>query len=91
MRHRIDRLAALGRVMLDLSTLPAARMIALVEQWLESYADAPTPVPLVAIGHTKNFTRDSARELEMFLGWARERSDIQFSTYGRWLQESGVA
>jgi len=89
--YKLDRVAALGQTMLDLSTLPAARMIALVEQWLELHADASTPVPLVAIGHTKNFTRASAREFEAFLGWASRRADIQFSTFGRWLQEAGVS
>lgn len=79
------RLAQLGRVMLDLSTLPAQDLIDVTRQWLARYGETNgMPIPIVAIAHTKNFSRASEEAMGRYLSWASDVG-IRFSTYGQWL------
>ncbi len=86
LRVKSARLAQLGKVMLDFSTLPAADLIRVTRQWLKQYGAATQPpIPIVAIAHTKNFNANSERALAEYLAWA-QREGLQLSTYGNWLQ-----
>jgi len=71
--------------MLDFSTMPADVLIDISEQWLERFTDNDSPVPLVAIAHTKNFTDASERNMSEYLIWAKGKG-IEMGTYGRWLE-----
>ena len=84
---RVSRFASLGRVMLDISTFSASSLIAAVKGWRSRFAHAHQPIPIVAIGHCKNFTARAAAELEEFLGWAITQEDLVLSTYDDWLKE----
>lgn len=82
------RLAQLGHVMLDISTLPADDLIAVTQQWLARHGERnETPTPVVAIAHTKNFSRSSENEMTQYLSWVRDMG-FRFSTFGEWLDAS---
>lgn len=72
--------------MLDFSALRAAQLIRIVEGLCKRHAATRGPVPIVAIGHCKNFNLRSRREFESFLRWVNEQTQIAFSTYGRWMK-----
>ena len=84
--HKLGKLRTLGRAMLDFSSLPAWAMIAITERYMHYHEAADGPVPLVAIGHNKNFTAWSAAQLEAYLAWAARCPGLVFSDYGRWHQ-----
>lgn len=81
---KLSKLARLGHVMLDFSTMPAHVLIALTNQWIEKNRNAHSPIPIVAIAHTKNFTPASEAALKEYLFWARDEGII-FSTFKQWL------
>ncbi len=90
-KGKASRLAGLGRVMLDLSTMPADVLIEITGQWLEKHSqDAIAPLPLVAIAHTKNFTRSSESAMAEYLAWAKT-AGVKFSTYGGWLESCNAS
>ncbi len=79
------RLARLGRVMLDICSLPAADLIEVTQQWLKRYGEHNgMPIPVVVIAHTKNFAPSSEQAMADYLSWARD-AGFTFSTYGKWL------
>jgi len=80
---KIGKIIQLGKVMLDLSTMPVAVLIDVTQQWVKHY-DKNLPIPIVAISHTKNFTTASADNMSKYLEWAKKEGFV-FSTYGRWL------
>ena len=83
---KVGKLFRLGDVMLDFSTMPADVLIDITSQWLTRYDNSDLAVlPIVAIGHTKNFTTASADAFHSYLEWA-DTNNIQFSTYGQWLK-----
>jgi hypothetical protein len=89
--HRVSALAAalVGRVRsggarkLDYSKQTADAMIRTTLAWVDGVR-TPPPVPVVAIGHSKDFTPESERQLDRYLGWAAEQDWLRFSTYGAW-------
>lgn len=87
-KGQISKLARLGHVMLDVSTMPADVLIDVSRQWLTRFSDNEQ-VPLVAIAHTKNFTDRSAEHLVAYLNWARQEG-IQCSTFKGWLEAHGA-
>jgi len=88
-KDKLQKLLRLGQVMLDFSTMPADILIEISQQWLEKNQHFNLPIPLVAIAHTKNFTSASEQSLQAYLRWA-ESKNIQFSTYGNWLEASSL-
>jgi len=85
LRGKASRLADLGRVMLDLSTMPVDVLIDVTGQWLSEHGQNAAALPLVAIAHSKNFTRESEAGLEEYLHWAQSVG-LVFSTFGGWLE-----
>jgi hypothetical protein len=85
LRGRIGKVLRLGQVMLDVSTMPADVLIEITRQWIRRFGVDESPVPLVAIAHTKNFTPASEKNMSEYLAWAKNEGII-FSTYGRWLE-----
>ena len=75
----------LGNVMLDLATMPTDVLIEVTKQWIHRFHESDAPIPVVAIGHTKNFTPSSEENLTGYLEWVKSE-EITFSTYGRWLE-----
>lgn len=86
---QLGKAMRLGRVMLDFSTMPADVLIEISQQWINRFAGWQRPIPLVAIAHTKNFTDASAKNLAVYLAWAKDEG-IHFSTYGKWLEDVGA-
>lgn len=86
LRAKMARLQQLGKVMLDISTLPADVLIEVTRQWRERYSKTNRrPLPIVAIAHTKNFTPVSEQSLVHYFKWAQNEGMV-FSTYGGWLE-----
>ncbi len=73
------------RAMLDFCALPAELLIDVTHDWLRR-SSKNAAVPVVAIGHTKNFSDAAEREFDSFLTWAVARSPMQFSSYDEWRQ-----
>ncbi len=62
-------------------------MIKVTETYManvSSLNDTSSPLPMVAIGHNKNFTSTSQQNLKEYLIWVQANPDIQFSDYSRW-------
>ena len=78
---QLARLRRLGRAMLDYSTLDGPTLVDIARDWLRAHAGSGMPIPLVAIGHTKNFTADSATSLRHLLAWASGDERILLSDY----------
>ncbi len=88
-RHRLygklAKLASLGHVMLDFSTMPAATLIEISRGWMDKFNKIDGPVPLVAIAHGKNFTPQSAENMMQWLQWLEAHDAVIFSSYHDWL------
>ncbi|EGW54935.1 hypothetical protein [Candidatus Endoriftia persephone] len=82
---RLAKLSKLGQVMLDFSSMPSRVLIDVSRKWLKQF-DGVTdvPLPLVAIGHTKNFSAASEQALAEYLEWASGEG-IAFTTFPAWL------
>lgn len=89
--RRARKVAALGRAMCDFSGLGCAAGRAVIDRWRAERAGGAAPLPIVAIGHNKNFSPWSERELDALLAWAADDPGLHFSTYGQWLEAAGVA
>ena len=89
--YKLNRLQSLGQAMLDFSSLPASAMIAITRGYMQRHDGHPGPVPIVAIGHNKNFTAWSARQLDQYLAWASAQPTLQLSDYGRWSRARELA
>jgi hypothetical protein len=83
-RGKLSKLMHLGQAMLDFSTMPADILIRLTKQWNEKHRNSLSPIPIVAIAHTKNFTPASEVALKEYLLWGRGEGII-FSTFKQWL------
>lgn len=79
---KIRKLANLGHVMLDISTMPAETLIKITQNWQNKFAHE-SDLTAVAIGHTKNFSSRSAIEFEKYLQWAKKQNH-QFISYQQW-------
>jgi len=81
---KASKVANIGRVMLDYSTLPSELLIEVTQQTMAQFAHEKHPVPIVAIGHNKNFTQHSNEHLATWLQWAHAHPDIHLSDYRQW-------
>jgi hypothetical protein len=91
LRQLASKLSDLGRAMLDFSVMPAELMKQVVMDWRDRYDGGPVPLPIVAIGHSKNFTDRSAREMERFLQWATDEGELELSSYSQWFAQVAPA
>ncbi len=87
LRAKLGKVLNMGRVMLDFSTMPAWMLIEITERYMQRFANSVDPVPLVAIGHNKNFTSWSRDNFAQYLHWVGGQGDIVFSSYNQWLSE----
>jgi len=85
LQGKLAKLMNVGTAMLDFSTLPAWAMIEVTERYMARFSSFEGTVPIVAIGHNKNFSKQSEDNLEAYLEWAKVSPDIVFSTYNQWL------
>ncbi len=81
---RFAKLAGMGTVMLDFSTQPAWALIQIIEDHLSRFSATDAPIPIVAIGHNKNFTTESAKNLREMLAWSRDQAGVCLSDYRAW-------
>jgi len=84
-KGKMDKVMDMGKVMLDISTMPVDVLIKVSKQWIARYSGYGPSVPLVAIAHTKNFTDASERNMFEYLTWVKEEG-LEMGTYGRWLE-----
>lgn len=82
---KLRKLSGLGHVMLDISTMPAETLIKITQEWQQKFKNNDD-VTIVAISHTKNFSKQSALEFEKYLQWAKKQNH-QFITYQQWLKK----
>lgn len=82
---KLSKIARMGRVMLDFSTMPAWLLIRICEDYRRRYRETAGPIPIVAIGHSKNFTLRSEENLRQWLSWVDVQTDMTYSDYGQWL------
>ena len=87
LKAKVGKVLNMGRVMLDFSTMPSWMLIEITQRYMERFQNFPEPVPLVAIGHNKNFTNWSRDNFAEYLAWASSQSEIKFSSYNQWLDE----
>ena len=64
--------------------MPRSTLATITEDWKRRFSNPHRPTPIVAIAHTKNWTKRSTSHLTDYLTWARE-AGIQSSTYAEWL------
>ena len=74
------------RAMLDYCTLPADLMIDGIQEWIGRFGEVDGPIPVVAIGHTKNFSESAERELEKLLVWVSEQDSLRIDSYRGWYE-----
>ena len=81
---KLNKLLRMGTVMLDFSTMPGWMLVEITRQhqWVNRARELP--IPIVAIGHNKNFTAKSNENLVYWLDWVADQPDIQFSSYDKW-------
>lgn len=89
-RCKLAKIRNMGQVMLDFSTMPAWVMIAITEAYMERFSGWEGPVPIVGIGHNKNFTDVSVRNLSQYLGWIAGNGKIVFSGYAQWSEKADL-
>ena len=84
----LKKLSGSNRAMLDYCVLPTALLTQVTRDWIHRFGAAQRPVPVVAIGHTKNFSRAAEESLDNFLRWAACAGNIELSSYETWLTEA---
>jgi len=71
-KGKLMKLTKLGKVMLDLCTIPERMLRFVILQWIEKVNNRCNKIlPIVAIAHTKNFTCYSEESLCNFLKWLK--------------------
>ena len=75
-----------GTVMLDYSTLPAWALIEATRNCMDRYQSQEGTIPIVAIGHNKNFTARSAENLQEYLSWCDSVPELTCSSYRAWYE-----
>jgi|GEM_PF-448311 len=88
---KVGKAMRMGRVMLDFSTMPAWMLIQICEDYRNRYHKASGPIPIVAIGHGKNFTERSEQNLRLWLSWVDRQADMKYSDYRQWYSERQAA
>ena len=74
----------MGTTMLDFSTLPGWLLIEVTRAYMQRFANHEGPIPIVAIGHNKNFSSFSSSNLQEWIEWASKQPSIGFSDFGKW-------
>jgi hypothetical protein len=59
-------------------------LVGVVEDVLRRFGDQETSVPVVAIGHTKNFSKTAEQEMTKFLKWVADTDVIELGSYASW-------
>ncbi len=83
---RLSKLLTARWAMLDYCRLNESDLMSVVDQrkvWARS--EGVRNVPIVAIGHSKDFTRRAEAALSALLESLAQCGDVRFSTYGSWL------
>ena len=86
LKGKVSKLWRMGRVMLDFSTMPGWMLVEITKRYIKEQAEVDSPVPIVAIGHNKNFTEYSNINLRYWLDWISSQDNICFSSYAQWHQ-----
>lgn len=81
---KISKVLNIGNVMFDTSTLPGWALIDATEQYMQRYKSYDSAIPIVSIGHNKNFTKQSQKNFQEYLGWLSQHPEIEFSSYDQW-------
>ena len=81
---KLSKLANMGVIMLDFSTLPAWAMIEITQRYMARFSHIKGPVPIVAIGHNKNFSQWSESNMREYLDWVSGQAELGFSSYTQW-------
>lgn len=81
---KLSKVVNIGHCMLDFSTVSGDVLIDMTRQHMAKFSNIPHPVPIVAIGHNKNFTEASNQALSQWLHWAKQTPEITFSDYHQW-------
>ena len=90
LKGKFTKLANVGTAMLDFSTLPSWALIDLTERYMSRFAGFENTIPIVAIGHNKNFSRQSEENLTSYLNWANSCPELTYSTYETWLKTTTI-
>ena len=90
LKGKFAKLANVGTAMLDFSTLPSWALIDLTERYMSRFVGFENTIPIVAIGHNKNFSRQSEENLTGYLDWANNCPDLTYSTYETWLKTTTI-
>jgi len=86
LRGKLARLRSAGTAMLDVCAFSGPVLVELARQWADRRSVPGAPVPVVAIGHTKNFSRRAEKATEFLLSRLAGDPGFAFSTYGGWLR-----
>lgn len=78
------------RLKLDPCALPAPVLRAVLRRWVGQRGAGSAVVPVVAILHSKSFSRRAERELDAFLGWIGEQPSLRATTYAGWWADAGL-
>jgi hypothetical protein len=87
---KVSKVANLGTAMLDFSTMPAWALIDITRDCMVRYSDVDGPIPIVAIGHNKNFSQWSEDNLREYLAWIKDQPDVVFSSYDQWVKDNAA-
>ena len=82
---KFSKVLSMGRIMLDFCTLPADLLIEATRAYVDCFPDEEN-LPIVLIGHNKNFTERAKNELDIYLNWLAQQNGMSFSKYGDWQQ-----
>ena len=81
MLGKLSKILNIGTVMLDTSTLPAWALIEATEKYMQRFSSGSGSIPIVTIGHNKNFTDRSEENFSLYLEWLSKQGDITLSDY----------
>ena len=83
-KEKITKLGHMNTAMLDFCTTPGWLLIEITQRYMQRFQFHTGPIPIVAIGHNKNFTETSSKALHQWLDWAASQGDITFSDFRKW-------
>ena len=83
-KEKFSKLCRMGHLMFDFCTTPAWLLIEATQKYMDRFQDSDAAVPIVAIGHNKNYSVASDRNLDAWLRWASNQNDIVFSDFQTW-------
>ncbi len=83
-KEKVTKLCRMNIAMLDFCTTPGWLLIEITQRYMQRFQSQSGPIPIVAIGHNKNFTDASNQNLQQWLEWAANHGDIAFSDFSSW-------